>query len=629
MIINTQSSRVQDNRKTIVKLMLASHPDTCMVCDKGNSCQLRAIAADMGIGMVEFQQIPQLSSIENVNPFISRDLSKCILCAKCIRADQELVVIGAIDYTGRGFVSRPATLQNKPLEISECTFCGTCVALCPTGALMEKNKTCFGAPAKTVNTICPYCGCGCGISLGIKDNRIIHVRPDKNSPVNNGTLCVKGSYGYDFVHSPDRLTSPMVKTNGEFKKVIWEEALSLIADQLVRTKNTYGAESIAVFGSSKCTNEDNYVLQKFTRCVLGNNNIDNGSRLYGAAGYTGLGQTLGYPGTTNSLNALEYSEVILIIGANTSDSAPLVDYAIKRTVRNNGAKLVVIDPRCTKLASWAHLWLRPAFGTDAALINGIAKEIIEQGLHNEEHIERKTDNFGEMVASLSRYTLEYVAQITGVPSHDIQQAARCFAEAAQASIVYGNGLTQYACGTDSVVALANVAMLTGNVTGTGCGIYALQRENNGQGACDAGSLPDFLPGYQDIDDTGIRQLFEEQWKCKIPVQKGLTAIEMIASVGKGQIKAMYIVGENPVLSFPQTADVKNALSSLDFLVGQDIFITETAELATVVLPAACFAEKEGTVTNFEGRIQQLRKALEPPGESLPDWKITAYLSRKM
>lgn len=629
MIINTQSSRVQDNRKTIVKLMLASHPDTCMVCDKGNSCQLRTIAADMGIGMVEFQQIPQLSSVENVNPFISRDLSKCILCGKCIRADHELVVIGAIDYTGRGFVSKPATLQNGPLETSECTFCGTCVALCPTGALMEKNKTCYGAPVKTIDTICPYCGCGCGISLGIKDNRIIHVKPDKNSPVNNGTLCIKGSYGYDFVHSTDRLTSPMVKTNGEFKKVTWEEGLSLVADQLVRTRNTYGAESIAVFGSSKCTNEDNYVLQKFTRCVLGNNNIDNGSRLYSAAGYTGLGQTVGYPGTTNSLNALEQSEVLLVIGANTFESAPLVDYAIKRTVRNKGARLLVIDPRCTKLVSWAHLWLRPSFGTDVALINGIAKEIIEQGLHNEEYVERKTDNFREMAASLSSYTLEYVAQITGVPSHDIQQAARYFAEATQASIVYGNGLTQYACGTDSIVALANLAMLTGNVTGMGCGIYALQRENNGQGACDTGSLPDFLPGYQNMNDSEVRHLFEKRWRCKIPLQKGLTSIEMIVSAGEGKIKAMYIVGENPALSFPRTAEVKNALHSLDFLVVQDIFMTETAELATVVFPAACFAEKEGSVTNFEGRIQQIQQALDPPGESLPDWKITTYLSEKM
>jgi formate dehydrogenase alpha subunit len=629
MIISSRSSRVLDYRKTIVKLMLASHPDTCMVCDKGNSCQLRTIAADIGIGLVDFQRIPQLSSIENINPFIVRDLSKCILCAKCIRADHELVVIGAIDYTGRGFTSIPATLNNEPLEKSECTFCGTCVSLCPTGALTEKNETSYGAVSKTVKTICPYCGCGCGISLELKDDRILRIRPDRDSPVNHGTLCVKGSYGYDFVYSRDRLTTPLVKTDEGFKEASWTEALGLIADKFTLIKNTHGPESIAVFGSSKCTNEENYLLQKFTRCVLGNNNIDNGSRLYSTAGYWSLGQTLGYPGSTNTLDALQRSEVLLIIGANPAESAPLVDYAIKRAVRHNGARLLVINPRFTNLNRWAHLWLKPLFGTDTFLLNGMAREIIEQGIVNEEYVERKTDHFNAFTESLNAFTPEYVEKVTGILADEVHLAARLFAEVAQASIVYGNGITQYAGGANSVIALAHLAMLTGNVTGMGCGIYALQRENNGQGACDAGALPDFLPGYQDIQDTDIRQKFEERWKCPVPVQKGLTALEMIAHAARRELKAMYIAGENPVISFPHKEDVNNALSALDFMVVQDMFMTETAKLATVVLPATSFAEKEGTTTNFEGRVQTLRAALKPPGESLPDWKIITHLSNKM
>ncbi|MCJ7744353.1 MAG: 2Fe-2S iron-sulfur cluster-binding protein, partial [Dehalococcoidales bacterium] len=266
MVIHTESPRVQERRKTIIKLMLASHPDSCLVCDKGNRCQLRKVASDMGVGLVEFQRIPQLAAIEEVNPFIERDLSKCILCAKCIRACQELVSEGAIDYLGRGFASKPATLDDLPLEKSECTFCGTCVALCPTGAIMEKDRTYTGTTKTNVRTVCPFCGCGCGISLEVKDNCLVRARPDEDNPLNRGTLCVKGSYGYDFVHSPERLTTPMVKRNGDFEAVSWEEALGVVAEEFKRIGETCGPSSLAVFGSSKCTNEENYLLQRFARC---------------------------------------------------------------------------------------------------------------------------------------------------------------------------------------------------------------------------------------------------------------------------------------------------------------------------------------------------------------------------
>jgi len=629
MVINTHSPRVIERRKTIVKLMLTSHPDSCLVCDKGNRCQLRQIASDLGIGLVELQRIPQMASIEEVNPFLERDLSKCILCAKCIRACQELVVEGAIDYFQRGFTTIPATLNNLPLESSECTFCGTCVALCPTGALMEKDRTYGGTTKSTTETTCPFCGCGCSICLEVKDNQVVRVVPGKEDPVNHSVLCVKGSYGCDFVNSPDRLLKPLVKGNGNFEELSWGKALELVGTQFQRIKDEYGGDSLAILGSSKCTNEENYLLQRFARSVLGTNNIDNGGRLYNSASRVGLGSSLGFSGTTNYLSDLEQSELILVIGTDLSSSAPAVGYAIKRAVKQRGVKLLLIDPRQTKLSLFAHLWLRPEVGTDVALINGLAKVIIDEGLLDEEFVARRTDNFEAFEESFKKYTLEYVEKTTGVTGQEIRTAARLYAKASRAAIVYGTGITQHATGTDGVGALANLALLTGNIGRKGGGVYALQRENNGQGACDMGTLPKFLPGYQSVTDAQARGRFEERWGASLPAEPGLTTLEIMEQVKKGKIKGMYIVGENPVLSLPNSRLITEILTSLNFLVVQDMFLTETAKLANVVLPAASFAEKEGTFTNFEGRVNKVRKAIKPIGESLPDWEIILRLADKM
>ncbi|MCL0088573.1 molybdopterin-dependent oxidoreductase, partial [Dehalococcoidia bacterium] len=658
MVINTRSPKVLESRKTIVKLMLASHPDSCLVCDKGNRCELRQIAADLGVGLVDFQKIPQLSAIEEINPFIERDLSKCILCARCIRADQELVVEGALDYINRGFSARPATLGDLPLEKSECTFCGTCVTLCPTGALAEKIKPYRGTATRVVSTICPFCGCGCNINLEVTGGQVVRARPiEENSP-NGVTLCVRGAYGYDFIHSPERLTQPLLKVNGEFKAVSWEETLDVAASRLGQIKATYGPDSLAVLGSSKCTNEENYLLQKFARAVLGTNNIDNGGRLYNSASRSVLGEVLGFPASTNPIEDIEGSEVILLIGADPAISAPLVSYTIKRAVRYKGAKLLVINPRETRLNSLAHLWLRLKAGTDDVLVNGLMRIIIDEELlgrvkSQESRVKSQgsgvrggelstinyqlstakdsrlqTPDYHSLEASLQRFTSEHVEDVCGVAAEDLRQAARLFAAANGASIVYGGGVTQHLNGTENVLSLVNLGMLTGNIGGRG-GIYAIQRENNGQGASDMGSLPDFLPGYQSIGNDHARRTFEESWGVDLPTAPGLTALEMIEQAGEGKIKGMYIVGENPALSFPAPSLTQEILSSLDFLVVQDLFLTETAKLAHLVLPAASFAEKEGTFTSFERRVQKTCRAIEPRGESLPDWQIIQGLANKM
>ena len=629
MVISTQSPRVIERRRIIVELMLSSHPDSCLVCDKGNRCQLRQIASDLGIGLVELQRIPRMASIEEVNPFLERDLSKCILCAKCIRACQELVVEGAVDYFQRGFMTIPATLSNLPLENSECTFCGTCVALCPTGALTEKDKTYRRTIQTVVQTTCPFCGCGCSICLEAKDGHVVRVTPGKHDSVNKGTLCIRASYGSDFIHSPDRLTRPLVRKGDAFEEVSWEEALEQAANGFKRVKDERGPGVLAVLGSSKCTNEDNYVLQRFARAVLGTNNIDNGARLYNSASRVGLGSSVGFSGTTNYLSDLEQADLILVTGADPDSSAPAVGYAIKRAVKQRGVTLLLIDPRQTRLSLFAHLWLRPETGTDVALMNGLAKVIIDEGLLDEEFVARRTDNFEAFDESLKKYTLKYVEKITEVKGQEIRAAARLYAKASRAAIVYGTGITQHATGTDGVAALANFALLTGNIGRRGGGIYALQRENNAQGACDMGTLPRFLPGYQSVADAQARARFEERWGVSLPAEPGLTALEMMEQAEKGMIKGMYIVGENPILSFPNSTFIKETLTSLDFLVVQDIFLTETARLANVVLPAASFAEKEGTFTNFEGRVQRVEKAIAPLGQSLPDWEIIVRLADRM
>jgi formate dehydrogenase alpha subunit len=421
----------------------------------------------------------------------------------------------------------------------------------------------------------------------------------------------------------------MVKRNGDFEAVSWEEALGVVAEEFKRIGETCGPNSLAVFGSSKCTNEENYLLQRFARCVLGTNNIDNGSRLYNSASNVGLWATIGCRGTAGSIDDLEQSQVILVVGANPTSSAPLVGYAIKRAVKRKGAKLLLVDPRQTKLVSWAHLWLKPKVGTDVALINGMAKVIMDENLLDKEYVASKTSGFEAWANDLREYTPEYVEEVTGIPGEDIRQAAEMFAKASRASIVYGNGITQHVNGVGSVAALANLAMMTGNIGDGGGGIYALQRENNGRGACDMGSLPDFLPGYQILDDVQARTNFEAHWGCQLPAGAGLTALEIIDRAKEGKIRGMYIVGENPAVSFPNSNFVRQALGSLDFLVVQDMFLTETAKLAKVILPAVSFAEKEGTFTSFDGTVQRIRKALEPMGGSLPDWEIILRLASRM
>ena len=629
MVIYTHSPKVLEARKTIVELLLASHCGSCFMCDKANICELRKIAADLEVGLPRFQVRKRYYPIEDTNPFIERDLTKCVLCGRCIRACQELQVIGAIDYAYQGFESKPVTPFDRPLEESSCEFCGLCVSLCPVGALSDKSTRYKGKETRKVRTICPYCGCGCSLYLNIRDQEVISVTPDSEHSVNNICLCVKGRYGFDFINSSERLKTPLIRKNGELTESSWEEALDFVAGKLNEIKQKYGSDSLAGLSSSKCTNEENYLMQKFIRAVIGTNNIDNCARLCHAPTVTGLGLAFGSGAMTNSIEEIENANAILVIGSNTTEQHPIISQRIKRAAKRKGAKLIVADPRAIKLTEFADIWLRQRLGTDVALINGLINVIINEELWDREFVAQRTEGFDEMKAGIQKYTPEYVEEVTGVPAADIRQAARLYAQAERASIVYSMGITQHTTGTDNVLSLANLAMLTGNVGREGTGVNPLRGHNNVQGACDMGALPDVLPGYQRPEVASVREKFEQEWGAKLPDKPGLSVMEMLQAAKEGRVKGMYIMGENPALSDPDITHVIEALKSLDFLVVQDIFLSETAELADVVLPAVSFAEKDGTFTNTERRVQRVRKAIEPIGQAKPDWQIITELATKM
>jgi formate dehydrogenase alpha subunit len=533
-------------------------------------------------------------------------------------------------------------LEGKTLREVGCEFCGACVDSCPTGALVDVATRGFARPDRVVTTICPYCGVGCQLKLEVKDEKIIACRPDPDGEANHGQACVKGRFGIaEFVHHPERLTSPLIRKNGELKESSWDEALELVAKKL----RGYSPQETAVIASAKCTNEENYVMQKFGRAVLGTNNIDHCARLCHAPTVAGLVQSFGSGAMTNSIDEAEHAACILAIGTNTTVSHPVIGLRVKRAVQN-GAKLIVANPMKIDICRFADIWLRLRPGTDVALLMGMMRVIVDEKLLDSSYIEQRCQDFDVFKDSLSNFDLDFVEQVTGVPSKQIADAARIYATSKPATILfYTMGITQHSHGTDNVLATANLAMLTGNVGKPSSGVNPLRGQNNVQGACDMGSLPNVYPGYQAVSDPAIREKFETAWgcslppslkdkfgitwACSLPVAPGLTLVEIFDAAYRKEIKAIYLIGENPALSDPDAQHVQEALSQLDFLVVQDIFLSETAKLAHVVLPAASFAEKDGTFTNTERRVQRVRKVIDPVGDSKPDSWIVCQVAKKL
>lgn len=641
MALRSESPTILKHRRNIVSLMMAEHPESCIVCNKGNRCQLRKIAADLGIGENRLYPMPNHKPLEQANPFITRDLSKCILCGKCIRADHELVCAGAIDYSMRGFDTYPATLHGQPLEKSSCTFCGTCVSICPTGALSPKAEF-VGTPERESTSICGFCGVGCSLSLGVVGNQIVDVNPSHlENSVNDATLCVRGHFAHDFLNSKKRLTHPRVRKDDELSFATWDEALTFTAKQLLEIKKQHGPDSIAFLGSSKCTNEENYLFQKIARTIVETNNVDNGGYTSGRLLLDLVEKRTDKAGRFNfyagPLSGLEQAEAIFLLGAEPAQTAPVLDYYLKRSAQK-GIPLVVANPRKPGQPAFTTTWINP-YGFPSGkqnyvdsfyleLVNLISVQLLEQQGADSAFISSFTQGYEEYEASLRSLDVQLSLQKANIDIEAIHRAVATL-KGKKITFVVGEGLMQQRYGKEAMEALLNLALMTGSIGYKGSGFHIVAKENNLVGSWDMGAVPESLPGRLKIDSGPDRKIWEEGWKKKLSTSPGSDLFQMMEKAEQGSLKALYIMGENPLRSLPQPALLLKSLEKVEFVVAQDILFNETVEIADVVLPGAAFSEKAGSFTNLEGRIQCFSPAVPPPKNAKPDLEILGLLAEKM
>lgn len=638
MEILTDTPRILNHRRNILRLMMAEHPESCIVCSKGNRCELRKIAAKLGVAEHGLYKMPNYKPFEQINPFITRDLSKCILCGKCIRADHELVVTGAIDYNNRGFRSRPATVYETFLEKSSCTFCGTCVSVCPTGALAPKYFQHAGTPEREGDSICGFCGAGCSLTIGVSGGKIVEVNPSHYmSTVNGVTLCVRGHFSNDYINSQDRLTHPLIRKKDENLKdvqvkVSWDNAMETVAARLSEIKRKHGPQSIAFIGSSKCSNEENYLFQKIARVIFQTPNVTNSSHVPGQMLLSYIEKKTYGTCRVTPLSDLKNAQVIFAVNVDCDHSVPVAGYHIKRAAVN-GAFMIVMDSEHTELCALAEQWIRPlppehmdASGAD--LINIISKIILKDNAYDKEFVGLYTRGFDSFEESLNALDEKKIVNQNGIKYQELEKAAGLIKDK-NIAFVIGPDILHDPEGMRTVDALYNLGLLAGSIGKKGCGFYIPVAENNQVGAFDMGVVPDFIPGrcFLGIDEN--RKTLENKWQVKLPLEPGLDMAGFIEAAESGQVKAAYIMGENIIRALPQPKRVEAALGKLEFIVVQDILNNRMATLADVILPAALFAEKSGSFTNMEGRIQTFTQLVSPPGESKADWQILSLLAKKM
>ncbi len=625
MVVHTESERVVKARKAILSLQLANHPLDCIVCEKTGNCKLQDYCYRYNVTTSDFVGEVKDLPYDDTNEFFLRDMNKCILCGICVGRCQEIVGAGAIDFTKRGFVTNVAPAFEDSIEESTCVYCGMCIDNCPVGALVPKYSFGQGRPWQTEQTeaVCPYCSLGCKLNLHVKDNTLIGVTPANESPVNKGQLCAKGKFGWDYVQSSERLTAPLIKSDGVFIEVSWEEALDYIVDNIKDVQERFCQDALMGLGSPKSGNEDSYLFQRLIRS-LGSNNVDSYTRHCHGHAVDSMMDSIGSAGMTNSIAELTGTNAILVIGTDPSESHPIIDFRIREAVAG-GTSLTVSSPVYIPLVEAADIFLDLNAGTELALVNGIINVVINEELTDKDFIKKRTEGFDDLKKSVSKYTPEYVSSLTGLSVEAIVNTARNYASAEKAAIVSSGSIGNDLGGKELVTSLLNLSMLTGNLGSESTGIYLPYDENNLQGSADMGILPGMLTGYQPVSDKNVREKFEKKWNVKLSDKEGISVIDLLES-GAKKVRAMYIMGENPVACEGESGDMIDVLNNLDFLVVQDMFMTETASLADVVLPAASFAEKVSTYTNTERRVQLSEPALDLPGDAFPDWVIIYELA---
>jgi formate dehydrogenase alpha subunit len=622
MQISVASPAAARIRRGVIELTLGMHPDACATNRPNTHNDLVDAAQAHGIETPRWTPLPD-PSVDTSNPFFVLDMQQCILCARCVTACDEVQHIGAISLLGRGTAMKVGTFADQPLRESICTSCGSCFAACPTGAIYPKKVR--AEPVKQVDTTCPYCGVGCAIKLDVSaDDAIVRSDDQPSNPSSQGMLCVKGRFGFEYVNHRDRLKWPLIRRNGQLERASWDEALNLVADKLVEHRGSFGA-----LASAKGTNEDAYVMQKFVRSVMDSNNIDHCTRLCHSPSVHAMLQSLGSGATSNSYVDYENAGCLMVVGSDSSSNHPVVTVRFRRAVKR-GATLIVVNPKWTELNYYADIWLRQLPGTDVALFNGLAYVLLDEGLADTEFIRTRTEGFSEWAEAVREYPPSVTSEITGVPEKDLIAAARAFARPpfSGSCMIWGMGISQHSNGTANAHGVINLALAAGMAGKPGNGISPLRGQNNVQGCGDAGCIPDNLPGYQALSSAN-RAKVGAAWGQMTDRPAGLTVTSMVEAAGRGDLKAMYVVGENPFLDEANLDHARHAMHNIDFLVVQDIFLQETAEAAHVVLPATSFAEKEGTFTNSERRVQRVRSALAPVGESRPDWDITCDIARRV
>ncbi|ADU39339.1 MULTISPECIES: formate dehydrogenase subunit alpha [Variovorax] len=640
MKVRTQTPKLQDLRKGVMELYISDHPLDCLTCSANGNCELQDMAGVTGLRNVRygFDGANHLKDQKDEsNPYFTYDPSKCIVCNRCVRACEETQGTFALTISGRGFESRVSPGQDEAFMESECVSCGACVEACPTATLQEKSVIWLGQPEHSIITTCAYCGVGCAFKAEMKGNEVVRMTPWKDGKANEGHSCVKGRFAWGYATHQDRMLKPMIRKNisDPWQEVSWDTALNYAAGEFKRLQAKYGKDSIGGITSSRCTNEETYLVQKLVRAAFGNNNVDTCARVcHSPTGY-GLKQTLGESAGTQTFKSVEKADVIMVIGANPTDGHPVFASRMKKRLRE-GAKLIVVDPRRIDIVKSPHvkashhLQLKP--GTNVAVVTALAHVIVTEGLTADAFIAERCDTasfaaWRDFVAQPEQ-SPEATEKATGVPAAEMRAAARLFASAANGAIFYGLGVTEHSQGSTTVMGIANLAMATGNVGREGVGVNPLRGQNNVQGACDMGSFPHELPGYRHVSDSTTRASFEAAWGVTIDPEPGLRIPNMFDSAIGGGFKGLYCEGEDIVQSDPNTQHVAAAMMAMECVVVQDMFLNETAKYAHVFLPGSSFLEKDGTFTNAERRISRVRKVM-PPKAGLADWEITVKLAEAL
>lgn len=644
MKVRTQTPKLQELRKGVMELYISDHPLDCLTCSANGNCELQDMAGVTGLRNVRYGVGDQFGGANHLNsekdesnPYFTYDASKCIVCNRCVRACEETQGTFALTISGRGFESRVSPGMDEPFMESECVSCGACVEACPTATLQEKSVIWLGQPEHSKITTCAYCGVGCGFKAEMKGNEVVRMVPWKDGAANDGHSCVKGRFAWGYATHQDRITTPMIrkKITDPWQAVSWEEAIAYAASEFKRIQAKHGRDSIGGIVSSRCTNEEGYLVQKLVRAAFGNNNVDTCARVcHSPTGY-GLKQTLGESAGTQTFKSVEKADVIMVIGANPTDGHPVFASRMKKRLRE-GAKLIVVDPRridivkSPHIKASHHLQLRP--GTNVAVITALAHVVVTEGLLAEafiaERCETKSFNEWREFVAKPENSPEASEATSGVPAAELRAAARLFATGGNAAIYYGLGVTEHSQGSTMVMGIANLAMATGNVGREGVGVNPLRGQNNVQGSCDIGSFPHELPGYRHVSDTTTRTQFEAAWGVELQSEPGLRIPNMFDAAIDGSFKGLYCEGEDIVQSDPDTQHVAHALEAMECIVVQDLFLNETAKYAHVFLPGSSFLEKDGTFTNAERRISRVRKVM-PPKAKYADWEVTMLLSNAL